>query len=60
MSDELVPVTVRYRNRQGMYIISDPPRSNVIVIGKRWHSVMTLAEDFLGVILPPQPPNDAA
>jgi hypothetical protein len=60
MSDELVPTAVQYRNRHGMYVISDPPQSNVVVIGNRWPSVMTRAEDFLGVLLPPQPPNDAA
>ena len=43
-------ITVRYRNRRGMYIISDPERSNIVVIGKLWKGVVFRAEKLLDII----------
>lgn len=54
---QLTPITVQYRNRNGMYIVSDPAHSNVVLVGRLWTSVVARAMTLWGIILPKAPPG---
>jgi len=55
--DELEPAKLNFRNRKGMYIVSDPKHSNIVVIGKKWAGVVKRVDRFLKVIIPSKPPG---
>jgi len=57
MTDALQHVSVRYRRRKGFYVVSEPERSNVIVISRFWHRTRALVDQYLGIILPIVPPD---
>ena len=57
VADKLEPVTVRYRSRMGWYIISDPERSNIVVVGLVWSDVVRRCSQFLDILIPEAPPK---
>lgn len=54
------PSTLQIRQRKGIYIVSDPVRSNVVVVGRLWKSVTVRAEKLLEAKIPHWFPPDGA
>ena len=50
-------VRVNYRQRNGMYVISAPEFSNIVVIGKSWPIVRELCDELMEVVIPHAPPK---
>ena len=59
MTEELDPVQVKYGRVKGVHFVSDPSRSNIIVVGTAWRSVVQRADEHLDLVLPAKIPKGA-